>query len=148
MPCIDLAERFGQTFKIISEEQAGEWPVAERPWLARMACQYGHVGIYGGELLLAFTASRTMGRRLRALPFVLAARGDVEVVIRFHVDQLAGVLEILKPRRRRRVTEAERERLRTVGTPHRFAAGHGTERAETALESTQAGEDMPEPGAA
>ena len=37
--CINLAERFGQRYRIGYEEQAADWPVAERPWLARILCR-------------------------------------------------------------------------------------------------------------
>ncbi len=113
--CIDLAERFGRRYRIRYEEQATEWPPADRPWLARIACRYGHVGVQGGERLYAFTDRPVIGRRLRGLPFVERAQGDAEVRVVFHVDHLAAVLAILKPYRRRQVSEAQRERLATMG---------------------------------
>lgn len=36
-------------------------------------------------------------------------------MIRFHVDQIEAVLAILKPYRRRQLSEAQKERLRAVG---------------------------------
>ncbi len=45
---------------------------------------------------------------LRALPGMLSVRGDIETVVTFHVDQIAAVLAILKPYRRRQLTEAQK----------------------------------------
>ncbi len=106
--CIDLAERYGRRYRIRHEEQAAEWPPADRPWLARIACRYGHVGVQGGERLHAFTDRPVIGRRLRALPFLDHAQGDQEVRVVFHVDHLAEVLAILRPYRRRQLSAEQR----------------------------------------
>ena len=63
--CIALAERFGQRYRIVYEEQWAEWPAAERPWLARIACKYGHVGVQGGDRLHAARFFRPAGDRSR-----------------------------------------------------------------------------------
>ncbi len=106
--CIDLAERFGRRYRIGYEAQAADWPPADRPWLARIACRYGHVGVQGGERLHAFTDRPVIGARLRQLAFVEHAQGDAEVRVVFHVDHLAEVLAILKPYRRRQLTAEQR----------------------------------------
>ena len=136
--CINLSERFGHRFRITFEEQVAEWPVAERPWLARIACKYGHVGVQGGDRLHAFTDRPRLGAQLRALPFIERAQGDVEVRVVFDASHLAAVLAILKPYRRRQVSAAERERLRAMGEAHRFQASHGVQGDLTAPESTHA----------
>jgi len=135
--CIDLAERFGRRYRIASEEQAADWPLAERVWLAQIRCRFGHVGVQGGERLYAFTDRRRIGTTLRALPFLERAQGDDEVRVVFHVDHLDAVLAILKPYRRRQVSEAERERLRAAGAAHRFGPGDGLQSDFPPLESTQ-----------
>jgi hypothetical protein len=89
----------------------------------RLKCRYGEVYPYGGELVQAMTDRPRLGVKLRALPFVLHARGDLETVVRFHADHLAAVLAILRPYRRRQVSEADRARLRGIGAGHRFQAG-------------------------
>jgi hypothetical protein len=114
MTCINLAERFGHRYRIGWEASGAtkrDWPRAERPWLMRLRCRAGHVAPYGGDVLQAVTDRPRLGTQLRALPFVLAARGDAETVVRFHVDHLSAVLAILRPYQRRRLTEARRAEL-------------------------------------
>lgn len=124
--CLDLAAEFGGRFRIVYEEQASDWPVSERPWLARIRCRAGHVGVAGGAYAYAFTDRPRIGAQLRALPFVERAQGDTEVRVIFHAEHLAAVLAILRPYRRRHLSEAERRRLAAVGraalAKHRAAA--------------------------
>jgi hypothetical protein len=117
--CVDLATRFGDRYRLIHEEQVSEWPPAHRPWLARIVCRYGHVGVQGGERLYAFT-DRHVAASLRKLSFVEKTQGGSELRIVFHVDHLAAVLAILRPYRRRRLSPAERARLVAAGASHRF----------------------------
>lgn len=112
--CINLAERkrFSHRYRIGHEEQAAEWPPADRHWLARILCRYGHVGAQGGERLYAFTSRPRIGAQLRVLPFVEKAQGDAEVRVVFHLNHLAAVLAILKPyRRRQALSNAQRAAL-------------------------------------
>ena len=141
--CINLAERYGHRYRIVYEEQVAEWPVAERSWLARIACRYGHVGVQGGEFLHAFTDRARIGAKLRALPFVERAQGDAEVRIVFHVAHLAEVLAILRPfRRRQGLSEAQRAALDAGRRPFVRRADASVEKsAETAPGSTQDAED-------
>jgi hypothetical protein len=69
---------------------------------------------------------------------VLHARGDDETVIWFHVDQIEAVLAVLKPYRRRQVSEAEKERLAGFSKRFGFGAERISETPKTALESTNA----------
>jgi hypothetical protein len=123
--CIDLAAQYGTRFRIAYESQAGEWPPADRVWLARIRCHGGHVGIQGGELLHAYTDRRALGRRLRALPGIIRAQGDAEVRVVFPVAMLDVVLAILRPYRRRQVSAAERARLAALSAVHGFGRGRG-----------------------
>ena len=61
-----------------------------------------------------------IGAKLRSLPCALSARGDMETVITFHVDTIKQVLALLKPYRRRQVSEGERVRLQEMGIRNRF----------------------------
>jgi hypothetical protein len=143
--CIDLLARFGHRYRVAYElppdlrTEAHGWPREQWPWLARIACRYGHVGAQGGDRLYAFTARPRIGAQLRALPFIERAQGDVEVRVVFHVDHLAEVLAILRPRTRRQVSAAERERLATVGSAAlaRHRAGGNVQSDLTAPETTQ-----------
>jgi len=133
--CISLAERFGQRYRIGWEADGatkGLWPREEWPWLMEIVCRYGRVAPYGGEILIATTTHRRIGAVLRGLPGLLHAKGEDEVVVRFHVDHLDAVLAVIKPYRRRRVTAVERKRLAQIGATFRFGQMHGVEREQTA----------------
>jgi hypothetical protein len=136
--CINLEERFGRRYRI-AWEAGGKtkplWPREEWPWLMELRCHGGKAYPWGGELLQAYTDRRRTGAQLRALPCVLDAKGDDEVVVRFHVDHIEQVLAILKPYRRRQVSEAERERLRALGFQRQGDKSH-CESDLAALEST------------
>lgn len=132
-------ERFGRRYRIAWEAKGatkGQWPREEWPWLMELRCHRGKVYPYGGELLQAYTDRWGIGRMLRALPCVLDARGDDETVIRFHVDHIEQVLAVLKPYRRRQVSEAEKERLAGFSKRFGFGAERVSETPKTALEST------------
>lgn len=147
--CVDLAERHGARYRIVYElpadlrTEAHGWPRDAWPWLARIACHHGHVGVQGGDRLHAFTDRQRIGARLRALPFVERALGDAEVRVVFHVDHLAEVLGLLKPYRRRQgLSEAQRAALAAGRRPfQRGHAGAVENNAETAPESTQDADD-------
>ncbi|MGD0950039.1 MAG: hypothetical protein ABSA52_21760 [Candidatus Binatia bacterium] len=138
--CINLQERFGKRYRV-SWEAGGatryQWPEADRPWLMEIRGRRGVVYPVGGEILTAVGTGARIGAKLRALPCIRSARGELEVVVTFHVDHVPAVLGLLKPYRRRQVSEAARERLATVGARFRFSAGHGVQSEQAGLESTQ-----------
>jgi len=112
--CLDLRERFGRQYRLSWEADGAtrtQWAPEDRPWLLQLSCRRGVIYPVGGEQLAAYTEQPRIGAQLRKLPCVVSARGDVEVTITFHVDQIDAVLEILKPRRRRHVSGEQRERL-------------------------------------
>ena len=137
--CVNLEERFGRRYRIGWEANGATkalWPKEEWPWLMELRCHAGMVSPWGGELLQAWTDKPRVGAKLRRLPCVVHVKGDEEVVIRFHVVHIEAVLAILKPYRRRQVSEAEKERLAGFSKRFGFGAKRISETHETALEST------------
>jgi len=144
MTCIDLQQRFGRRYRIGFEADGAtkaQWPREEWPWLMELRCHRGKVYPHGGELLQAYTDRRAIGRMLRALPCVLHAKGDDETVIRFHVDHIDAVLAILKPYRRRQLSEAQKKQQAERLAAFRFGKSAAVQDAKAALESTNAGRD-------
>ena len=120
--CVNLKERFGEWFRVEYEEsyraERGEHGWAEDPWLMVIPCQHGHICPWGGSILAACTkhAGRIVNR-LKALPFTTVAQdGSDGANVLFDVEHFDQVAEIMRPRRRRRLSpEARRaagERLR------------------------------------
>jgi len=136
---VDLEASFGRRFKVSWEADGAtrnQWPREAWPWLMEIRGRHGLIHPYGGELLCAVSNTGHTGAKLRRLPFVLDARGDQETVIRFHVDHVKDVFGIIRPYRRRRVSEETRKRLRELSTLHGFGARRISEGQSTALEST------------
>ena len=63
-------------------------------------------------------------RRLMALACATIRQdGDDGATISFHVDDVAQVAKILKPRTRRQLSEEQKARLREMGASYRFSSG-------------------------
>jgi hypothetical protein len=143
-PCIDLAARFGDHYRL-SWEADGQtkafWPREDWPWLRRVRCRYGVVYPVGGEFLAAFTDRPRIGTQLRALAGVRTARGDVETVAVFHVDDIEPVFALLAPYKRRRLSGADRlklaERGRRALDAHRKGPGANVDDEVSELGSTR-----------
>ena len=79
------------------------------------------------------------GRKLlRAHPGTFALHQDAEdaVVLLFEETRLDDLADLLNLRRKRRISETERQRLRTIGGATRFSEDHGTQGDQTAQIST------------
>jgi len=117
MKCIDLKQRFGDRFKVAYEESyyAEYGPDARTvdPWLMIILCQHGEICPWGDDNLAACTNhAGPIANRLKALPYTQVAQdGDDGANVVFDVKHFDKVAQIMKPRRRRQVTEAERQRL-------------------------------------
>ena len=117
MKCVNLKERFGRRFKITYDPsyqaERPEFREAEAPWLMMIPCEHGDICAWGGDNLAACT--RTAGpiaKRLKALPFATVAQdGSDGANVVFPVNHFEEVAAIMKPRRRRVVSDQERERL-------------------------------------
>lgn len=111
MTCVDLRQRFGDRSRIRREADGATWyatPDAERVWLLELPCRHGVVYPHGDSILAAVVTGRQARRRILALPCLRSRRGDVELVVTFHVDDAEQVLAVLKPKRRRVLSPAQR----------------------------------------
>ena len=128
--CVNLRETFGQRFKVTMEESyaaergPGAW--ADDPWLQIIPGRRDHV--YPWDLTRLAATTKTTGataKRLRELAgvevYVDASDG---VTVLFPIDLLDQVAEVLLLKRRRRISEDERQRLATIGKQTQY--GHGT----------------------
>ena len=124
--CLNLKELFGDRYKLEYEEsyyaERPEFRRQEEPWLTQIPCQHGHIGVWGDDWLVASTnhAGR-VATRLRELPFTeLAMDGADGANVLFTVDHFDEVAQILKPRRRRRLSEEHKARLAASNAKYRF----------------------------
>ncbi len=118
MDCLNLKERFGRRYRVAHEAaisgQRERFPAD--PWLQVILCRNGHIAPWGQNLLAACTRKGgPIANRLKRLPFATVAQDASDGVnVVFHVEHFAEVAKIMRPRRRRQLTEAQRQQ----------AAGH------------------------
>jgi hypothetical protein len=73
-------------------------------------CRNGEIGPYGGDLLLACTKHRgRLPGRLIAAGCTITQDGTDGVNATFHVRDFPKVARVMKPRRKRQLTEAQKQ---------------------------------------
>lgn len=133
--CIDLKERFGHKYKIgkdpayAAEYGPNAW--THDPWLLTLECRNGHIYPHGGDYLAAATRGRgTVATALAKLPCVEVVQDGADGInAKFHVKDFAAVADLMKPRRKRKLTDEQRAKLVAAGAVHRFQSGPDAARA-------------------
>lgn len=134
--------RFGARYRVGWEADGATraaWPEDERLWLLEIRCRYGVIYPHGGNLLAATITSRRIGQQVAALPCIRSRRGDVELVVTFHVNDAEAVLALLKPRRVYAFTESRQRAAAAALSRSPLRLGRerenaGQEEAETGVE--------------
>jgi hypothetical protein len=130
-PCIDLAEQFGQRYRVEYEEsyfaQYGPRARVDDPWLKIIPCRAGHICPWGGSKLAAATNKPgPTARKLAALPgAILWQDGSDGATVLFDVALFPRVAKLMDPRRCRRLSPEQRAKLIEAGAKHRFSGGAG-----------------------
>jgi len=131
--CINLRERYGDVYRITHDEsyhhERTEFRSIEEPWLQVIPGRYASIYPHGGELLAVSTHERTSGRVNQSLRRKLLAIPGVEpqqdggdgIDATFPVEAFDAVAELVKARRRRRLSPEQRAKLLASGEPYRFA---------------------------
>ena len=110
---IDLKARFGRRFKVRYSEdyhaQYGPRAITVDPWYMVLPCIGGEVYPHGGDRLAAFLRSGPRAEALKRLPCVqVKTVGSDGATVLFPVDVFDQLVKIIRPRRRRRLSEAQR----------------------------------------
>lgn len=122
--CINLRERFGDKYRVTYEEsyyaEHGDHGRADDPWLLQLECENGTIYPYGGNELVASTRRRgPVANRLAALACVTVWRDASDGIdVRIDVANFDKVAAVMKPRRKRQVSDAERARLAEMSARH------------------------------
>lgn len=135
MSCVNLRKTFGRQYKVAHEQsfhaERPEFRAAEEAWLQVILCQSGHIFPWGGDLLAASTAKGgSVAKRLKALPGVEVVQDGADgATVVFPVDRFDEIAQIIKPRRRRRLSPEARARAVERLRKYRFqpAVGAGSE---------------------
>ena len=112
--CINLKERFGDVYKVGHEESyhadRGENARTVDPWYMQIPCQHGHIYPHGRDVLAASTNTRGgIARKLAALDCTTVVQdGSDGINATFHVRDFERVAQLMKPKRRRRLTGEQR----------------------------------------
>lgn len=126
--CINLKERFGQKYKVTYEESY----YAERtidslvdPWMMILLCRNGHICPWGDSLLAACTKTNgPVANRLRKLSFVTVAQDGADGVnVLFDVKHFDKIAAIMLPRRRRTLSEEQKQKCVERLQKHRPTKG-------------------------
>ena len=124
LPCINLQDLYGRRCRIAFEP--GHGPLCRAPWLMVIPCKYGHIGPWGTDTLCASVEGHArVALKLKALPCVeIVQDGDFgEMTVEFRPEDFRQVAKIMRPRSRRRLSEAHRQKLLEAGAGFRFARG-------------------------
>lgn len=125
MNCVNLKERFGKRFKITFDEcydPRNRPKDSLDPWMMQIPCLRGIIYPHGGTTLAVEVDYRTpTAKRLAELDCCrLYQDGDQEKTFHFDVADFATVAKIVKPRRRRRMTDAQKQAARERLAAYQF----------------------------
>ena len=125
--CIHLSERYGDRYRITFDASHGARPRKPRdPWYLQIPCLHGHIYPHGSHLL-GFASNKygTIARKLQTLDGVEAHQdGDDGINVIFPEERFETVANIVKPKRRRRLSEHHRRRLAEGGFSYRFCGSN------------------------
>jgi hypothetical protein len=112
--CIDLRERFGHKYRIVSEDGTRRNTDA---WLWQVICANGHLYPHGGDRLGAATNRRgpLIGKLLAVPSARLEQLGDDGANVSFDVSDFRAMAAIMRPRRRRQLTPEQRAKMAAIG---------------------------------
>jgi hypothetical protein len=108
--CVNLREMFGQRFKIGWDPAYDPKGIHEKdPWMMTLPCQKGVIYPQGGEMLAVEIDNRPItAKQVAAIPGIVCHQdGDHEKTFLFHVDLFDQVAEMVKPRKRRRLSDGQ-----------------------------------------
>jgi hypothetical protein len=116
-PCVSLLECYGDKYRVGYDpiyDAKGKHHATRDPWYMVLRCRFGVIYPAGGDVLAAEVLHHPKAAKLlRALRGVtLFTEGDDGVTFRFPAALFGEVAEVLRPRKRRRLSEEQREACR------------------------------------
>lgn len=111
--CVDLWRTFGDTYKIITDPAYNPSGINHSrldPWYFVIPCKYGFISPHGRKVLEIYMDRHDyVAKKVAALRgVVLYADGDRDKAYLFHVSRFNAVAAIVKPKRRRKMSEENR----------------------------------------
>jgi hypothetical protein len=115
----DRRFRFGYDESYKAERP--EFRKLEKNWLTHILCRHGHIGVWGGDFLVACTDKNGgVAGQLKSFKFIKAAQDGVDGVNAvFHLKHFDKVVEVMVPRRKRKLSEEQRVKAAEVLAKYR-----------------------------
>jgi hypothetical protein len=128
MTCVDL-RTYGDCFRVWNELEDRRAYDRDDPWDLILPGWSGFVAPHGGTKLVACTRSQITTRRLLAtVPgAVIVQDGADGQNVTFDADHLAAVACLLRVRKRRHLTDAQRQAFGERLAGFRFSPGHAAQ---------------------
>lgn len=116
-PCVNLLNRFGARYKITFDpayDPKGRPRDKLDPWMMVIPCERGEIYPYGGNALAIDIEDRPVtAKQVGKLPSTTPhQQGDHFSCMIFNVAYFAEIAKIVKPRKRKLMSEANREAAR------------------------------------
>ncbi len=123
LACVNLMESFGREYHIsFDEADDRQRRVTIDPWMLEIPCRRGVIYPYGGDVLGVMVDNLCyVAKRLAELACCrLVQDGHTEKTFLFDVNDFPEVADVVLPKRRRQVSEAQRQRLGDLSKRHGF----------------------------
>jgi hypothetical protein len=119
---VDLLATFGDKYRII-RDPASTLRNSD-PWYWVIPCRFGEIYPFGGDLLCVWiVGSRRSALAERLVPQLRRHQiGEGETIFLFPLTLFDRVAELVRPRRKRRLSAGHRKTLTAAGAAHRFSA--------------------------
>src|SRR6516162_1536222 len=107
--CINLKAIYGQKYRIGHDPAAITWGEKTDPWMMTIPCRLGVIYPHGGEHLAVEIDHRPItAKKVAAIPGVIIYQhGDHEKTFLFPVALFDQVAAIVRPRRKRHLSEKQ-----------------------------------------
>jgi hypothetical protein len=119
----NLQSLFGNRFRTEHDPAAKTPSEKADPWMMTLPCQNGDIYPHGADRLAVECKTKTAHKLMAMSGITVHQQGDTEWTLLFDVAMFDAVAAIVKPRRRRRLSEEQKaanvERLKD----HRFNNG-------------------------
>jgi hypothetical protein len=121
--CINLKAIYGQKYRIGHDPAAFTWVEKTDPWMMTIPCRFGTIYPQGGEMLAIEIDNHTItANKVAAIPGVAPHQnGDFERAYLFHMDLFGEVAKIVRPWRKRQLSEQQKHEATQRLQKYRFA---------------------------
>lgn len=141
MISVNLRETYGDRYRIALDESAYHAEGGKKdPWYFQIPCVFGHLYPYSHSLIAFYCASRIIRNRFHKEHPEIEVRqwaDDGEAVFLFAPEQFELAAEYAKPKRKRRISDDQRQRLVEMGREHRFVSEkHGVQVTDSDRQAT------------